>query len=252
MAHSSPPSVHRNLYSQPIAWPSVVEIEISVRCNRSCIYCPNSTLGATSPHAFMEIWLFRRIVSQLSEIAFSGRLSFNFYNEPLMRKDLEVLVTIARAALPLAHLVLYTNGDLLTDSRYENLLRSGIDYFIVTRHGGEPMKPRFHQRVQFPEDLDLSGRAGAVVGVTVPLQRACYAPVEMLIVTVNGDVVLCHEDARREVVLGNLGRSTVQNIWCGEEMEQFRHHLARGERREAGPICARCDHRAYPGPNMTI
>jgi cyclic pyranopterin phosphate synthase len=252
MTHNSRPSVPTNTYSGPISWPSVVEIEIGVRCNRTCIYCPNSTLGSTSSSSFMEIGLFRRIIAQLSEIAFSGRLSFHFYNEPLMRKDLEVLVAIAHAALPLAHLVLYTNGDLLTDTRYANLLKAGVDFFLVTRHGGETMKPRLHQRVQFPDDLDLSGRAGAVIAVTVPLQRACHAPSEMLIVTVNGDVVLCHEDARREVVMGNLGRSTLQDIWCGDEMERFRHHLVQGRRREAGRICARCDHRAYPGPNMTI
>lgn len=250
--YNSRSSIPTNTYSGPISWPSVVEIEIGVRCNRTCIYCPNSTVGSISSSSFMEIGLFRLIIAQLSEIAFSGRLSFHFYNEPLMRKDLEALVAIARAALPLAHLVIYTNGDLLTDTRYHNLLNAGGDFFIVTRHGGKPMKPRLHQRVQFPQDLDLSGRAGAVVAVTVPLQRACHAPSEMLIVTVNGDVVLCHEDARREVVLGNLGHTTLQDIWCGDEMERFRHHLVRGGRREAGQICARCDHRAYPGPNMTI
>jgi cyclic pyranopterin phosphate synthase len=200
----------------------------------------------------METELYRRIIRQLSKIDFSGRLSFHFYNEPLMRKDLEEFVANARAALPYAHLVLYTNGDLLTNSRYHSLLKAGIDFFLVTRHGSEPMNARPHQRVQFPQDLDLSGRAGAVVGVTEPLRRACYAPTEMLIVTVNGDVVLCHEDARREVVLGNLGRSTLEEIWYCDEMERFRHHLRRSRRREAGSICSRCDHRAYPGPNMTI
>ena len=234
-----------------IAWPNVVEMEIGVRCNRTCPYCPNSTLGSTSPFTFMEIGLFRRIVAQLSDISFSGRLSFHFYNEPLMRKDLEVLVAIARTALPLAHFVLYTNGDLLTDARYENLLRAGIDFFLVTRHSGQPMKPRLHQRVQFPRDLDLSARAGAVTSVTAPLQRACHAPSEMLIVTVNGDVVLCHEDARREAILGNLRRSTIRDIWFGDEMERFRRHLVQGRRWESGAVCARCDHRAYPGPNMT-
>jgi 2-deoxy-scyllo-inosamine dehydrogenase (SAM-dependent) len=169
-----------------------------------------------------------------------------------MRKDLEVLVASARAALPLAHLVLYTNGDLLTDCRYHSLLDAGIDFFMVTRHDSEPMKPRLHQRVQFPSDLDISGRAGAVTGVTEPLQRACHAPSEMLIVMVNGDVILCHEDARREVVIGNLDQSTLRSIWLSEEMERFRYHLVRGNRETAGTVCARCDHRAYPGPNMTI
>lgn len=252
MTHISHLPVFPDTSSGTTSWPSVVEIEVGVRCNRTCTYCPNNTLGPTSPASFMEIDLFRRIIAQFSEIEFSGRLSFHFYNEPLMRKDLEVLVAIARAALPRAHLVLYTNGELLTDTRYCTLLEAGIDFFLVTRHNGEPMKARLHQRVQFPRDLDLSGRAGAVVHVTAPLRRACHAPSEMLIATVNGDVVLCHEDARREVVVGNLGRSTLRDIWFGEEMQRLRRHLVQGRRQEASSICARCDHRAYPGPNMTL
>src|SRR5882724_4790668 len=251
MTHHSSPKALAN-WSCLVSWPSVVEIEIGVRCNRTCIYCPNSTIGSTSSSSFMEFGLFERIMTQLSEIVFSGRISFHFYNEPLVRKDLEVLVAGARRALPHAHLVLYTNGDRLTDARYHNLLDAGIDFFMVTRHDSAPMKPRLHQRVQFPLDLDISGRAGAVVGVTEPLRRACHAPSEMLIVMVNGDVILCHEDARREVVIGNLDQSTLRDIWFGEEMERFRYHLLRGNRQEAGTVCARCDHRAYPGPNLTI
>src|SRR5438132_14121294 len=113
MTYNSKLSVLPNISLTQAGWPSVVEIEIGVRCNRTCFYCPNSTIGSTSSSSFMGLDLFERIIIQLSDIAFSGRLSFHFYNEPLMRKDLEVLVAIARGALPVAHLVLYTNGDLL-------------------------------------------------------------------------------------------------------------------------------------------
>ena len=144
------------------AWPSVVELEVCVKCNRACTYCPNGTIGPTALKLKMDDKLYRRIINQLSEISYSGRLSFHFYNEPLLRKDLEDLVKIARIALPLAYFVLYTNGDLLEDSRYQRLLEAGIDFFLVTRHSREPIKPRLHQLVQFPENLDLSGRGGAV------------------------------------------------------------------------------------------
>lgn len=252
MSHNSCPSAHPNRYSDLIAWPSVVEIEINVRCNRKCVYCPNGTLDSPSSSDLMDVGLYRRIIAQLNEIGFSGRLSFNFYSEPLLRKDFETLVAIARVALPFARLLLYTNGDLLTDIRYANLLEAGIDFFVVTRHGREPMKSRPHQWVRFPEDLDISGRGGAVASAPEPLRRACHAPSEMLIVRVNGDVVLCHEDAHREVVFGNLSHSTIQEVWCGDDIERFRYHLTQGERREAGELCARCNHRAYPAPNMTV
>ena len=106
MSHNFHPSASANTYSDLLIWPSVVEIEIGVRCNRRCVYCPNGTLGPPSSSDLMDVKLYRRIIAQLSEIGFSGRLSFNFYNEPLLRKDFETLVAIARAALPFARLLL--------------------------------------------------------------------------------------------------------------------------------------------------
>jgi GTP 3',8-cyclase len=196
--------------------------------------------------------LFDTIIDQLAEIQFTGRLSFHFFNEPLLRRDLEALVTVARSKLPLAYFVLYTNGDLLTDERYAELLSAGMDHFFVTRHDFDAYPTRPFQHVQHPHHFTVSGRGGTIAASTAPLDIACFAPSEMLIITVEGDVVLCHEDAEKQHIMGSFANQTLAEIWFGERFKTFRIPLEDGERFRADTICQRCDNRLYPVPGTAI
>lgn len=232
--------------------PSVVEIEVNSRCNRRCGYCPNSLPELPAVDNFMEVELFEKIVGDLGRAGFSGRLSFHFFNEPLVRRDLEALVASARKRLPWAYLLLYTNGDLLDDGRHAALLEAGIDQFLVTRHDFDEYPERAFQYVQHPSNFTLSGRGGTVARSEEPLDIACFGPSEMMIVTVNGDVVLCHEDAERRHVMGTFRTQTLEEIWFSDRFLVFREPLERGDRAGAGPMCGACDNRLYPVPGAAI
>lgn len=238
--------------SQFRRWPSVVEIEVNSRCNRRCGYCPNSLPDLPRVDKFMDRELYKRIIRELAAIEFSGRLSFHFFNEPLVRRDLEALVAWARAALPWAYLVLFTNGDLLDDDRHAALLEAGVDQFLVTRHDFDAYPERPFQFVQHPSNFTLSGRGGTIAHTDEPLDIACFGPSEMMIVTVNGDVVLCHEDAERRHVMGTFATQTLPEIWFSDQFLAFRGVLERGDRVAAGPMCQRCDNRLYPVPGAAI
>jgi GTP 3',8-cyclase len=200
----------------------------------------------------METGLFEKIVDELEELRFSGRLSFHFYNEPLLRKDLETLIVYARQKLQLAYFVLYTNGDLLTSARYETLLKAGIDHFLVTRHSWDHFPERSFQSVQHPSNFAISGRGGSIAQANHSLKLACFGPSEMLIVTVNGDVVLCHEDADRKNVMGNLSREKLKDLWHSKRFVDLRASLELGMRDSAADICNLCDNRLYPLPGASI
>lgn len=227
-------------------WFDVVELEVNTRCNRSCSYCPNSVDGFMRSESRMSTELFERIVSMLSDIAFSGRLSLHRYNEPLLRKDLAKLVATARTAVPGAFIVIYTNGDLLDDARYRQLLDAGVDKFLVTRHDFDEFPERPFQFVQHPSNFALSGRGGIVSNAPDSLTLPCYAPSEMMIVRANGDVTLCHEDALGEVVLGNLERESLECVWFSERARKLRALLEQGHRAVAGGPCTFCDCRLHP------
>ena len=93
-------------------WPlKMVEIETYTACNRRCSYCPNAT--HERPDAFMSEALFASIIDQLSELQFGGRMSFHFYNEPLLDPRLTDFIRHSRQQLPSIRIVLYSNGDLL-------------------------------------------------------------------------------------------------------------------------------------------
>jgi GTP 3',8-cyclase len=229
-------------------WFSVVEMEVNARCNRRCSYCPVSILPVLKSDQFMNEALFDRIVSELERINFRGNLSYHLFNEPLLRRDLETLVATVAARLPDVFQILFTNGDLLLDKRYASLKNAGIDHFIVTRHGYELMPERPDQTVQFPTDLVLVNRGG-LLGIpeeTLPLP--CYAPTDMLIITVDGDVLLCCDDAERNHVMGNISFQSLEEIWFSPRFVHLRGLLQEGNRREASEICRRCNNREYFGP----
>ena len=60
-----------------------IEIEINHDCNRACAYCPNSSLKRKNQGQMSER-LFLRLLGQLKEIGYRGRISYHFYNEPLL------------------------------------------------------------------------------------------------------------------------------------------------------------------------
>lgn len=235
---------------------TVVEVEVNSRCNRSCGYCPVSVLPAPPVPRFMPAGIFTRLLEQLSEISFAGRLSYHLYNEPLLRRDLELLVIEARTFLPSARQVLYTNGDLLTPNRHGTLTRAGIDHFVVTRHDHSQFAACDNVTVLTPDHLVLTNRGGTLPHLGVAQashqMRPCFAPSEMLIVTASGDVLRCYEDAKRGHVYGNIMQSALGEIWYSEDFILARTNLAAGERDAVGGICSACTNLAHALPGNSL
>jgi 2-deoxy-scyllo-inosamine dehydrogenase (SAM-dependent) len=207
-----------------------------------------SVLPTPKSDRFMNEALFDRILAELKRIGFRGNLSYHLFNEPLLHRDLETLVTKVTASLPDVFQLLFTNGDHLSDKRYASLKKAGIDHFIVTRHGFEPMPERPDQTVQFPSDLVLVNRGGLLGASEETLTMPCYAPTDMLIITVDGDVLLCCDDAERGHVMGNISAQDLEDIWFSPHFVRLRGLLQEGNRRKASDICRQCNNREYFGP----
>jgi len=88
----------------------------------------------------------------------------------------------------------------------------------------------------------LDNIAGNVPGARLPakpIAASCYRPFVQLHIRYNGDVVLCHCDWKGEVVFGNIGRSSLDEIYNSSLARRYRDSLTRADRRL--PLCARCD-----------
>ncbi len=224
----------------------VIEIEVNTRCNLKCEYCPNSVSGYAGVERRMSSALFSKVCDELADLSFCGRISFHFYNEPLLRKDLSGLVREARNKVPMAFIDIYTNGDLLSDTKYKELLEVGADRFYVTLHNATSFPNREYQLVQTPQAMTLTGRGGLIDETKIALTVPCYAPSEMLTLRHDGTVVLCCEDAGQSHVVGNAMSRSLYDIWNDSHLSAIRRLLAAGRREKVGGICRGCTSRAHP------
>ena len=67
----------------------LIEIETFSYCNRKCWFCPNSTIDRHSGSTAMPEEMYLSIINQLSEIDYSGEITYSRYNEPLAFKGIQ-------------------------------------------------------------------------------------------------------------------------------------------------------------------
>lgn len=234
---------------------NTVEIEVGSRCNRKCSYCPVSILPVPKVPVFMSDEVLNKLISELIAVNFAGRISYHFYNEPLLRRDLPSIIKNIKVMLPDSYQVLFTNGDFLNEEKYLELIQAGIDLIQVTSHSLKSHPDREKQVVYYPSDLHLTNRGGALQHLPVVtneiLSMPCYAPSEMLIVTANGDVVLCYEDSKRENVMGNIMEQSLFSIWYSEEFVKVRNAVSIGDRVNGRNICKACTNRYHDIPGIS-
>jgi MoaA/NifB/PqqE/SkfB family radical SAM enzyme len=111
---------------------STVGIETDAYCNRICSYCPNSFFDRRSGFKPMDMVRFRKILADLKEVSFDGRVTLNLFNEPLANKNIIEYIQITRQELPKVRISTNTNGDYLNDDYLRQLAAAGMDDLYVT------------------------------------------------------------------------------------------------------------------------
>lgn len=232
-----------------------VEIEINSNCNRSCSYCPNVNQQRIETGEISKE-LFNKIIDELSSINYSGRISFSFYNEPLLSKNIEYFSKVTKTKLQKSNLVIYSNGTLLTKEKLYLLLDAGVDFFIITRHESEdnyefektlnelPLSiSKKHIKFQSHLDLKLTNRGGLIKNqkdTPLPHSSPCLIPLHMITITNKGTVVPCFEDYHQVNSMGNISDQGLMEIWNSNEYVSFRKNLIMGNRQNY-KVCASCN-----------
>lgn len=111
-----------------------LRISVTDRCNLRCTYCmPREHFGPE--HAFLpkeDILRFEDIADVVEACIDLGLQKIRITGgEPLLRRDLDVLVTMLRNVHPSADLALTTNGVIL-ERHAERLLKAGLDRVTVS------------------------------------------------------------------------------------------------------------------------
>lgn len=125
------PDRQRDIFAKTVGR---VEVETHSYCNRRCDYCPNVTGDRLGPNVHLKPTLWQKLLGNLAEVGYARFLVLNSYNEPLYDRAILDRIAEARAALPKARIMIYTNGDYLTPAYVDDLAAAGLDYMHVSIH----------------------------------------------------------------------------------------------------------------------
>lgn len=120
-------------------FPINLDIEITNLCNLRCVMCPH---GFDNPRmiafhqknlGFINLKLVKRIIDEGAKNGLSA-IKFNWRGEPLLHKDLPLMVKYAKQK-GIQEVMINTNGQLLTPQKSEALINAGLDKIIFSCDG---------------------------------------------------------------------------------------------------------------------
>ena len=122
---------HIPLFLAKYAWltarrmPVLVNFEVTMRCNARCGFCD---YWKTDPSARLQ-----ELTSYADAARFFNPMLVTFTGgEPLLRRDLEALVTAVADAMRLKYIIVLTHGGMLSVERARSLWRAGVDQFNIS------------------------------------------------------------------------------------------------------------------------
>ena len=231
-----------------------VNIETNSICTRRCHYCIFGIKDV--PVKKMPDALFFKIIDELRDMKFSGRLSLFELNEPLTDKRIYDFTRYAHIVLPKAYQLLVTNGDLLSIERLDMLMSAGLEHLMINSYD-EPSKIRNMEFISYASDkypgrvehndrtnfTEWESRASHIEQYKKdPVDDLCEYPNYILYIKPDGRVLGCWNDFDVENVMGDLTSKTIKEVWFGQRFREFRYKVNRGKRKGASP-CNGCDHR---------
>lgn len=235
-----------------------VEIETVNRCNGSCSFCPVSKGNDTREYKIMSEELFEKIIHQLADINYSGKLALFSNNEPFLDENILIRHWYARKMLPNARMHLFTNGTLLSIERFQELMLY-LDELIIDNYQQDlklikPCQeileyceehPELKRKVTIvlrkPQEI-LTTRGGDAPNrkeiVSYGKER-CVLPYKQLIIRPDGKVSLCCNDSLGKNTLGDLAKDSILDVWNNQKFKVVREALYQG--RENWKNCKYCD-----------
>lgn len=250
--------------TSPMASLITLEMNLTELCNRVCVFCPRVDPKVyPNQNLNMDIKVAEKIADDLASINSGCRISFSGFGEPLLHKRFPDIIRTMRKRLPENVIETNTNGDRVTAKKIRELFDAGLTFLYVNLYDGPEQRekftamfaeaeidPRFYKlrdHWQGPDasyGLTLNNRSGTLnrpdIATTPsePLKNGCYYPFYKMLVDWNGNVLFCSNDWGREIVVGNVMRQHVAEVWLSDKMFDVRSRLSRGERSHSP--CNKC------------
>jgi len=115
--------------------PAFVSVEPAAICQLHCPECPvgmgNKSENATQKTPLMSREVWERVLGEIKETAHT--VQFYFQGEPLLNKDLPVMIAEAHEAG--LYTIVSTNAQALTPAMAEALVKAGLNRIIISMDG---------------------------------------------------------------------------------------------------------------------
>ena len=244
---------------------TTIEICVTEICTRKCRFCPRSDSSVyPNQKLFMSKNTILNIANKCLEDGFEGDFHFSGFGESFTHPEFFELTSIFRDKVPNNFILVTTNGDLLNEKIINNVIKRNFNKVVVSCYDGEESKHKFirlfEKNAFFNYDIrelwfkpnedvtslisrnGFNNRAGSV---NVELSNdhkssQCFLPFYKLVIDWNGEVLLCCNDWKRaHKGFGNINKTSLKDIWYGEEFNKVRLNLIEGNR--IGPACINCN-----------
>lgn len=242
----------------------VLLIETRNICTRTCWFCKFGQERQDETTSQMDWETIERIVYNLRDLNYEGRVSWFFINEPLLDKRIVEILKFTRKNCPKAFISLNTNGDLLNEAVYESLIANGLDALGVSVYDDATLdsvnKIRHDKRLvlldmRHPARGWIENRGGNIKTNTQFFEedrmqfadKSCAQPFNMMAINVKGQVVLCCADMYGDVMMGDVKKQRLESIWNSDEFEYYRNHLTTYGRKGL-KLCDGCSHNGKASP----
>jgi len=237
--------------------PPAINLEINSDCSYKCPFCPQSSNPRPVRHITMDA--FRYVISELKQLDYSNVLVFSVNNEPFLHPLFLDFCKITSEELPNATTCLISNGSLITTehlkafSALDHPPRITIndytpDHKINTRLRSWIANPPFSRLpinlIQRSWKETLSNRAGNQPKSRVSLKDCCGIscawPFMGLFLNPDLKAFLCCSDYNYSIIVGDLNKQRLMEIWTGEPLKVIRDALLIPDRTRIS-LCAKCD-----------
>jgi len=247
-----------------------VNIETTSQCNNNCSFCPVSTINNQRPLVKMRHKIFVKIINDLVDLNFSGKIYPFINNEPLLDGFILDKVRYIRQKLPKATIHIETNGILLTlklayalfefvdTIKINDYADNDKDYKNFTLRTRDFLKKIDKDKIKRDVDLIvchrlknqlLSDRSGKVEGRIISqtnVNKFCNFPFYQLNINPKGKIFVCCRDTYWEEIIGDIKENSLEEIWNNNKYNEIRDAFLNDKR-----ICSVCRKCSSNG-SMTI
>lgn len=225
------------------------------RCNGFCSFCAASNRYNHFKKTLMSNTLISKIIAELEEIDYRGRITMQGLNEPLLDERMCTIIEEIHKRVKNGRIHIITNGTLLDREKlsriYPCVRKIHIDNYsdeirpelqkcldLVKQGDDGGRKLVFSMRRQ-QEILAQFGENECGRTQTPGVDCSCILPYNTIAVQANGKVSLCMADIAQHYIVGDVEKNTLTEIWYGDEMARYRRILRNGRR--SLPLCRSCD-----------